>query len=169
MISGQTLRVCPEGKPVPTFPDHALARLVNPGFLGEPFVIGLADWAVGAREEHRTASKPLPIRFDARRDLASRLRAFDHNYAQLDPPRFAFVSEQRVRSPSAGLHLFSREALVPADRGGLQKFNSGGFLQDPGEALLDRLGRLGRDFPSELPKFPVLRGRDFEVLAALCG
>jgi hypothetical protein len=23
MISGQTLRVCPEGKPVPTFPDHA--------------------------------------------------------------------------------------------------------------------------------------------------
>jgi hypothetical protein len=22
MISGQTLRVCPEGKPVPTFPDH---------------------------------------------------------------------------------------------------------------------------------------------------
>jgi len=24
MISGQTLRVCPEGKPVPTFPDHAL-------------------------------------------------------------------------------------------------------------------------------------------------
>src|SRR3982075_1795427 len=26
MISGQTLRVCPEGKPVPTFPDHALAQ-----------------------------------------------------------------------------------------------------------------------------------------------
>ena len=25
MISGQTLRVCPEGKPVSTFPDHALA------------------------------------------------------------------------------------------------------------------------------------------------
>jgi hypothetical protein len=25
MISGQTLRVCPEGKPVPTFPDHALS------------------------------------------------------------------------------------------------------------------------------------------------
>jgi hypothetical protein len=24
MISGQTLRVCPEGTPVPTFPDHAL-------------------------------------------------------------------------------------------------------------------------------------------------
>src|ERR1700688_4126388 len=26
MIFGQTLRVCPEGKPVPTFPDHALRR-----------------------------------------------------------------------------------------------------------------------------------------------
>src|SRR6266404_5542239 len=25
MISAQTLRVCREGKPVPTFPDHALA------------------------------------------------------------------------------------------------------------------------------------------------
>jgi hypothetical protein len=24
MIFGQTLRVCPEGKPVSTFPDHAL-------------------------------------------------------------------------------------------------------------------------------------------------
>ncbi len=27
MISAQTLRVCREGKPVPTFPDHALALL----------------------------------------------------------------------------------------------------------------------------------------------
>jgi hypothetical protein len=26
MISAQTLRVCREGKPVPTFPDHALRR-----------------------------------------------------------------------------------------------------------------------------------------------
>jgi hypothetical protein len=33
MISGQTLRVCPEGKPVPTFPDRArkAARLVELG------------------------------------------------------------------------------------------------------------------------------------------
>ena len=31
MISGQTLRVCPEGKPVPTFPDHALASLAGVG------------------------------------------------------------------------------------------------------------------------------------------
>src|SRR5712675_1224455 len=29
MISAQTLRVCREGKPVPTFPDHALADTVG--------------------------------------------------------------------------------------------------------------------------------------------
>jgi hypothetical protein len=29
MIFGQTLRVCPEGKPVPTFPDHALTLKVD--------------------------------------------------------------------------------------------------------------------------------------------
>src|SRR5882724_5979053 len=29
MISGQTLRVCPEGKPVPTFPDHTLAHALS--------------------------------------------------------------------------------------------------------------------------------------------
>ena len=38
---------------------------------------------------------------------------------------------------------------------------------DSGEALLDRLGSIGRDFLSELPKFPVLRGHGFDVLAAL--
>src|SRR5712672_2114078 len=29
MISGQTLRVCPEGKPVSTFPDHAVESRQN--------------------------------------------------------------------------------------------------------------------------------------------
>src|SRR6266403_4149673 len=29
MISGQTLPVCPEGKPVPTFPDQALKKLLG--------------------------------------------------------------------------------------------------------------------------------------------
>jgi hypothetical protein len=29
MISGQTLRACPEGKPVPTFSDHALGSVEN--------------------------------------------------------------------------------------------------------------------------------------------
>src|ERR1700736_3981105 len=47
--------------------------------------------AVGAREEHRTASKAFAIRFDAGRDRASRLRAFDHEYTQLQPPRFSFA------------------------------------------------------------------------------
>jgi hypothetical protein len=66
----------------------AIARLVKPRFLGKPFVIGSADQAVGAREEHRTASKAFAIRFDTRRDCASRLRAFDHDDSHLDPPRF---------------------------------------------------------------------------------
>jgi len=30
MISAQTLRVCREGKPVPTFPDHALGKHWQP-------------------------------------------------------------------------------------------------------------------------------------------
>jgi hypothetical protein len=29
MISAQTLRVCREAKPVPTFPDHALAEILQ--------------------------------------------------------------------------------------------------------------------------------------------
>ena len=143
-----------------------LAWLVDPGFPGKPFVAGATDRAVGTREEHRTASKLFPVRFHARRDRASRLGAFDHDDAHLGLLPVIF---SRVCPPSAGLHLFSREALVPADPGGLQKFDSGGFLQDSGEVPLDRLGRLGRDFLSELPKFPVLRGRGFEILAALRG
>src|ERR1700692_3637122 len=45
MISGQTLRVCPEGKPVPTFPDHALMRLAeDEGEGGDENVgVGVAD------------------------------------------------------------------------------------------------------------------------------
>lgn len=83
----------------------------------------------------------------------------------LPVPLFVFGNA----SPSAGLRLFSAEALVPADPGGRADFDLGGFLKDPGEALLDRFGRLGRDFLRELPKFLVLRGRGLEVLAALGG
>jgi hypothetical protein len=75
----------------PTHHLRYLARLVNPGFLGEPLVIGPADRAVGAREEHHTASKAFAIRFDAGRDRASRLRAFDHEYTHLQPPWFSFA------------------------------------------------------------------------------
>jgi hypothetical protein len=35
MISGQTLRVSPEGKPVPTFPDHALVSKKSGEFQGD--------------------------------------------------------------------------------------------------------------------------------------
>jgi hypothetical protein len=63
-------------------------------------VTGLADRAVGAREEHRTASKAFAIRFDAGRDRASRLRTFDHDYTHLQPPCFSlavsFAAERQV-------------------------------------------------------------------------
>jgi len=41
MISAQTLRVCREGKPVPTFPDHALVA----GWVG---VVSAAWCSIGA-------------------------------------------------------------------------------------------------------------------------
>src|SRR6476646_9989959 len=63
-----------------------LVRLVNPGVPGKPLMIDPADRAVGVRKEHRTASKPLSVRFHARRDGAPGLRAFDHDDAHLDPP-----------------------------------------------------------------------------------
>src|ERR1700730_4816495 len=44
-----------------------------------------------------------------------------------------------------------------------------GLLQDPGEALLDRLGGLGRDFSGEFPKLLALCRRGFVVLAAVRG
>jgi hypothetical protein len=51
MTSGQTLRVCPEGKPVPTFPGHApvltvMFRVMAAG-LGMMF-LGVAGMPVGA-------------------------------------------------------------------------------------------------------------------------
>src|ERR1700674_285100 len=41
MSSGQTLRVCPEGKPVPAFPDHALinAVVMMPAVVVTPVVV----------------------------------------------------------------------------------------------------------------------------------
>lgn len=84
------------------------------------------------------------------------------------PVFVAFSSEAECEFAAIGwTEPLLAEALVPADPGGLQKFDSGGFLQDSGEALLDRLGSLGRDFLSEFQKFPVLRGHGFDVLAAL--
>jgi hypothetical protein len=62
------------------------ARLVNPGFPGEPFVIGRANRAMGTREEDGTALKAVAIRFDAGRNCAPRLRAFDQDCTHVDPP-----------------------------------------------------------------------------------
>jgi hypothetical protein len=54
-------------------------RLVDPGFLCEPSVIDVADWAMGAAEKHRAAPKALAIGLDAGGDRTSGLRAFDHD------------------------------------------------------------------------------------------
>ena len=71
---------------------------------------------------------------------------------------------------SVGLHLPSREELTPTDPDRPScMFDSSDVLEDPGNALLDRLGGLYRGFLSEVPKFLVLRGCDVEVLARLHG
>ena len=62
------------------------ARLVDPGFPREPGVIGAADRAMGAREEHHAASKALAIRLDAGGDRASALRTFDHDHTHVSLP-----------------------------------------------------------------------------------
>lgn len=59
-------------------------------------------------------------------------------------------------------------SLPHSGPGSLQVY-SGSFLQDSGEALLDRLGGLRRDLLSESPKFAVSRRRNFDALAALPG
>src|ERR1700754_2004674 len=66
------------------------------------------------------------------------------------------------------MQLFSWSLLQPIQAAHC-KFDSGGFLQNSIEAVLDRLASLGRDFLNETPEFLILRGRDLEVLAALRG
>jgi hypothetical protein len=71
---------------------------------------------------------------------------------------------------SVGLHLPLRRELTPTDSDRLScMFDSTDVLEDPGNALLDRLGSLYRGFLSEVPKFLVLRGCDVEVLMGLRG
>src|SRR6266852_3518954 len=50
MISGQTLRVCPEGKPVRTFPDHALGHSGGPGPLAFDGPVDGVDQDLGLDE-----------------------------------------------------------------------------------------------------------------------
>src|SRR4030081_845718 len=125
---------------------------------------------MGAREEHRTASKALAIRFHAGRDRAPRLRAFDHDYTQLEPPCFSFALAFAAGRRSVRLHLPLRRQLTPTDPDRLScTSDSGDVLQGLGNALLDRLGGLYRSLLSEIPKFLVLRGCDIEVLTLLHG
>ena len=106
------------------------------------------------------------------RDRTSRLWAFDHYHTRCLPPCFSFVFYFAAKCSgrrSVGLHPSGWE-LTPTDPGCLaRKFDSDDFLQDPSDALLDRLGSLCRDFLSEAPKFHILRGCDVEVLARLPG
>src|SRR5262245_16673178 len=109
------------------------ARLVNPGFPGEPFVIGPAGGAMGTREKDRTALKAFAIGFDAGRNRASRLRAFDQDCTHVDllfvsslircsvpghrllvaaPPAMAGARSDRLRT--AWLLVWSRFSLLSA-------------------------------------------------------
>ena len=90
-------------------PRHFSLRLVNPGLPGKPFVVGLADRTEGAREKHRAASKPFPIRFHACRDSAPGLGAFDHDDAHFAPPSWIFCA--------GGMSLRHRLECAPS-RGG---------------------------------------------------
>jgi len=62
--------------------DHNLGSrrriFANPCLPGEPFVFGSTDRAEGAPEEHRRPVEAGTIRFNAGRNLASRIRTSDH-------------------------------------------------------------------------------------------
>src|SRR5262245_18702675 len=55
------------------------AGIADPRFLGKPFVLGLADRAMGAGKEHRRGAEARRIRLIPCRYLTSCLRALDHN------------------------------------------------------------------------------------------
>jgi hypothetical protein len=59
MISAQTLRVCREGKPVPTFPDHALEARHALG--GE-----ITEQQAGAEQQHQSRSTEFHAAHDQR-------------------------------------------------------------------------------------------------------
>src|ERR1700704_2682375 len=58
MISGQTLCVCPEGKPVPTFPDHAPERFQTKWSLAGAGFMQTASVDLVQRGEQRTPRCP---------------------------------------------------------------------------------------------------------------
>src|SRR4029079_7613832 len=130
-------------------------------------VTGAAERTIRARKKYRTASKPFRIRLHACRDRAPRLGALDHDDAHLAPPLLDFFLSAACQFAIGRSALFSREALVPADPGGESDQELGNPLQHAGKTVLDWLCRLGRGLPGDVPKFPVLRGRGFDGLAAV--
>src|SRR5712691_2905071 len=66
MISAQTLRVCREGKPVPTFPDHALKRFQTKWSLAGAVFMQTASVDLVQRGEQRTPRCPGGDRRDQR-------------------------------------------------------------------------------------------------------
>src|SRR5712664_2109790 len=76
MISGQTLRVCPEGKPVSTFPDHALV----PPIGCREFVLGTSN-----RNGIRIIDLPMPSCF---RSSCQKLLRCITNFGSRAPGRF---------------------------------------------------------------------------------
>jgi hypothetical protein len=81
-----------------------------------------------------------------------------------------FFRRRALGRRSVGLHFPSLRELTPTDPDRSScMFVSSNVLEDPGNALLDRLGSLYRGFLSEVPKFLVLRGCDVEVLTRLHG
>ena len=88
MISGQTLRVCPEGKPVSTFPDHALV----PPIGCREFVLGTSN-----RNGIRIIDLPMPSCF---RSSCQKLLRCITNFGSRAPGRFRRAMSRFVASAS---------------------------------------------------------------------
>ncbi len=90
MISAQTLRVCREGKPAPTFPDHALLvqRFLGPNHIGILPDLILRSVAQAMRLEGwpRATAVQAAILRDARKSALLRMRS-----ARVDPKLIGFM------------------------------------------------------------------------------
>ena len=100
LIMGRRLRGDDSGgKATRVAPARALRRLgfAHPGFLGEPFVLGPADRAIDAREEHRRGLEARAVGNDAGGDVASGVRAFDHDgaHGHLPIPKMSLAEPYR--------------------------------------------------------------------------
>src|ERR1700736_5239058 len=106
MISGQTLRVCPEGKPVSTFPDHALALRLH---------------AVDMFRTRKSAG--------AHVDGVALDRGFDHR------DEIAVAADKFGRPRRQPQHILQHQYLAIAGRTGADAdgWNDDGFRDLPGQ------------------------------------